>query len=67
MLSSRGCKAHSGAQWGHIGRLEQTAKRELVDESPSRRRMYITDADGIFWEFVRYLSGDVVARNDYSI
>jgi catechol 2,3-dioxygenase-like lactoylglutathione lyase family enzyme len=40
---------------------------ELVNELPSRQRMYVADADGIIWEFIQYLSADFAVRNDYSI
>ena len=38
-----------------------------MDESPSRLRLYVTDADGITWEFIQYLSDDPAVRNDYSV
>jgi catechol 2,3-dioxygenase-like lactoylglutathione lyase family enzyme len=38
-----------------------------TDESPSRKRLYVTDADHIMWEFIEYLSDDPAVRNDYSI
>jgi catechol 2,3-dioxygenase-like lactoylglutathione lyase family enzyme len=40
---------------------------QLIDELPSRLRLYVADSDGIIWEFVEYLSDDVAIRNDYSI
>ena len=42
-------------------------KHSLVEELPSRRRLYVDDFDGITWEFVEYLSDDPAVRNDYSI
>lgn len=42
-------------------------KNSMVDESPSRKRLYVTDADAITWEFVEYLSDDPAERNDYSL
>jgi catechol 2,3-dioxygenase-like lactoylglutathione lyase family enzyme len=42
-------------------------KHALVDERPARRRLYVTDDDGITWEFVQYLSDDPAVRNDYSL
>jgi catechol 2,3-dioxygenase-like lactoylglutathione lyase family enzyme len=40
---------------------------EPVNELPSRKRLYVRDADGIVWEFIQYLSDDFAVRNDYSI
>ena len=42
-------------------------KHALVDERPARRRLYVTDDDGITWEFVEYSSDDPAVRNDYSL
>ena len=42
-------------------------KHSLMEELPSRRRLYVTDDDGITWEFIEYLSDDPDVRNDYSI
>ncbi len=42
-------------------------KCALMDEQPSRKRLYVTDHDGITWEFVQYLSDDPAVRNDYSV
>jgi catechol 2,3-dioxygenase-like lactoylglutathione lyase family enzyme len=39
----------------------------IIDERPSRLRLYIADLDGITWEFIQYLSDDPAVRNDYSI
>ena len=38
-----------------------------IDESPSRLRLYVTDSDGITWEFIQYLSDASAVRNDYSV
>lgn len=38
-----------------------------VQELPSRKRLYVEDADYITWEFIEYLSDDFAVRNDYSI
>ena len=42
-------------------------KCSRTDERPARLRLYVTDHDGITWEFIQYLSEDPAARNDYSI
>jgi hypothetical protein len=42
-------------------------KCSAMDESPARKRLYVTDADHIMWEFIEYLSDDPAVRNDYSI
>jgi catechol 2,3-dioxygenase-like lactoylglutathione lyase family enzyme len=42
-------------------------KCEPVNELPSRKRLYVADADEIIWEFIQYLSDDFAVRNDYSI
>jgi catechol 2,3-dioxygenase-like lactoylglutathione lyase family enzyme len=39
----------------------------LIDESPSRMRLYVDDGSGLTWEFVEYLSDDPAVRNDYSV
>ena len=38
-----------------------------TDETPSRKRLYVTDHDALTWEFVEYLSDDPAVRNDYSV
>ena len=43
------------------------SRNALIDESPSRRRLYVDDGSGLTWEFVEYLSDDPVVRNDYSV
>jgi catechol 2,3-dioxygenase-like lactoylglutathione lyase family enzyme len=49
-------------------KMEQAGhKHSLMEEPPARRRLYVTDEDGITWEFVEYLSEDPAVRNDYSI
>jgi catechol 2,3-dioxygenase-like lactoylglutathione lyase family enzyme len=48
------------------GKMEAAGyKNSLADESPSRKRLYVTDADAITWEFVEYLSDDPAIRNRY--
>jgi catechol 2,3-dioxygenase-like lactoylglutathione lyase family enzyme len=42
-------------------------KCEPVNELPSRKRLYVADADHIIWEFIQYMSDDFAIRNDYSI
>ncbi len=37
-----------------------------LDEHPHRRRVYYCDDNGLYWEFVEYLSADPAQRNDYS-
>jgi len=39
----------------------------MAEEHPFRKRLYVTDGDGITWEFVEYLSDDPADRNDYSL
>ena len=51
-----------------LGKYETAGfKCSMMDEQPSRKRLYVTDLDGIVWEFVQYLSDDPAVRNDYSI
>lgn len=38
-----------------------------IDERPARLRLYVTDHDGITWEFIQYLSDNPSERNDYSV
>ena len=45
--------------------LDAGYKEEFVDH-PYRKRVYITDKEGLEWEFVEYLSDDPAKRNDYS-
>ena len=40
-------------------------KNSVADERPYRQRLYVTDADGITWEFVEYYSDDPAERNHY--
>ena len=42
-------------------------RNALIDESPSRKRLYVDDGSGLTWEFVEYLCDDPAVRNDYSI
>lgn len=42
-------------------------RNAFIDESPSRKRLYVDDASGLTWEFVEYLSDDPAVRNDYSV
>jgi len=42
-------------------------KTDPISELPSRKRLYVVDADNIMWEFVQYMSDDPAVRNDYSI
>ena len=50
------------------GRYEAAGfKCQPIDESPSRLRLYVTDQDGIMWEFIQYLADDPAVQNDYSI
>lgn len=42
-------------------------KCAFMDERPSRKRLYVTDSDGITWEFIEYLSDDPAVRNDYAV
>ncbi|MFQ6130453.1 MAG: VOC family protein [Armatimonadota bacterium] len=42
-------------------------KGTMAEPHPFRKRLYVTDADGITWEFVEYLSDDPAERNDYSL
>lgn len=51
----------------HQRYTERGFKCAPVDEQPSRKRLYVTDADGITWEFIEYLSADPAVRNDYSV
>lgn len=39
----------------------------FMEEAPARLRMYVTDQDGIMWEFIQYLSDDPAVQNDNSI
>lgn len=34
---------------------------------PYRKRFYATDASGVTWEFIQYLSDDPAERNDYKL
>lgn len=38
-----------------------------MDESPSRLRLYVTDRDGITWEFIQYLSDDPAVKHDCAV
>ena len=38
----------------------------MAESHPFRKRLYVTDHDGITWEFIEYLSDDPAQRNDYS-
>lgn len=50
------------------GKYEAAGFRcDPVNELPSRKRLYVIDADGIQWEFIQYMSDDPAVRNDYSI
>lgn len=37
-----------------------------LEGHPHRRRVYFADGNGLYWEFVQYLSEDPAQRNDYS-
>lgn len=39
----------------------------MAEPHPYRKRLYVTDREGITWEFVQYLSDDPAERNDYSL
>jgi len=38
---------------------------KYADPHPHRKRLYVTDDDGMEWEFVEYFSDDPAERNDY--
>ena len=42
-------------------------KSAMAEPHPFRKRLYVTDGDGITWEFVEYVSEDPAERNDYSL
>jgi hypothetical protein len=42
-------------------------KCTFMEEAPARMRMYVTDRDGIMWEFIQYLSDDPAVQNDNSV
>lgn len=42
------------------------ADDSAVDSHRYRRRVYYVDGNGLYWEFVQYLSDDPALRNDYS-
>ena len=42
-------------------------KSAQAEEHRYRKRLYVSDSDGITWEFVQYLLADPAERNDYSL
>lgn len=62
---------HVGFIVGDVEALRDTYEAagntvSYMDELPARKRLYVTDHDGIMWEFIEYPSDDPAARNDYS-
>lgn len=44
----------------------QPSDASALEGHPHRRRVYYRDGNGLYWEFVEYLSAEPEQRNDYS-